>query len=182
MKVNYLLLVIIVAIGSAQAQDFSTTEPQTPIIQLDGPRFGVTYLQGQLARDLEETFGAQPYVTQFGWQVENRFFTLTNGNSGIVEFVALLGGMEQGLFLPSATMLVGMRNYKGMEFGFGPNVSLTGSAIAFAAGITVQSSGINFPINVAYVPGPGGGRVSLLVGFNAISRPARAPGRSGFWY
>jgi hypothetical protein len=100
----------------------------------------------------------------------------------VVEFIALVGGFEQQLFMPSATMLVGIRNYRGMELGFGPNISLTGTAIAFAAGVTIQSNGINFPINLAYVPSPSGGRVSLLFGFNAISRPPRSGwNRGGLW-
>lgn len=183
MKVFRLLLAALVAFAPVQAQDTESTLATRSSLQLDGPRFGVTFLDGQLARDLEDMFGAQPLISQFGWQVENQFFTLPNGTSGIVEFVGLLGGFEQGLLLPSATMLVGMRNYRGMEFGFGPNVSLAGASLAFAVGVTVQSYGINFPINLAYVPSANGGRLSFLLGFNAISRPARVPGtrRGLFW-
>jgi len=173
MKTLCLLLILFCAQGQILAQGTETTTATRSSVQLDGPRFGVTFLDGQIARDLQDMFGTQPIISQFGWQIENQFFTLPTGTSGIVEFVGLIGGFEQGLFLPSATMLVGMRNYRGMEIGFGPNLSLAGTSLAFAAGVTIQSYGINFPLNLAYVPSQNGGRLSFLVGFNAVSRPPR---------
>lgn len=183
MKMLRLLLFLVCVQGSLLAQDTGTTMATRSSVQLDGPRFGVTFLNGKVARDLQDMFGAQPIISQFGWQIENQFFTLPTGTSGIVEFVGLIGGFEQGLFLPSATMLVGMRNYRGMEVGFGPNISLAGASLAFAAGVTIQAYGINFPLNLAYVPSQDGGRLSFLLGFNAISRPPRQAGerRGLFW-
>jgi len=173
MKIFRLLLVVLVAITPARAQEKEDVALYPPVVRLDGPRFGITYIDGPLADSLERSFGTIPIISQFGWQFESRFFTMPNGSCGIIEFVGLIGGVDQNLFLPSATVLVGMRNSSGMEFGFGPNISLAGTAVAFAAGITVQSYGINFPINLAYVPSRAGGRFSMLFGFNAGTRPPR---------
>ncbi len=183
MKRISLLLLLVLGHGWLLAQDLGANSSTRSSVQLDGPRFGVTHISGQLARDLKETFGANPFISQFGWQVENQFFTLPTGTSGVVEFVALLGGFEQGLILPSATMLVGIRNHRGVEVGFGPNISVAGASLAFAAGVTFQAYGINFPMNLAYVPSREGGRISLLFGFNAISRPPKEAGtrRGLFW-
>ena len=139
-------------------------------VKLSGPRLGVTYISpGKAATQLKEEFNAQPFLSLFGWQFETQFFTLPSGTTGIIEFVPLIGGLEQGLFLPTASMLVGMRGASGIEFGVGPNLSLSGAAMVFAAGINVKSSEINFPINFAVVASPAGLRYSILVGFNMRS-------------
>lgn len=138
-------------------------------LQLSGPRLGVTILSGETADYLYDKFDAQPIITQFGWQFETRFFTLENGTSGLIEGVVLLGGLEQGLFLPSGTGIIGVRSSNGFEFGVGPNVSLSGFAIAIAIGFNISLGEINFPINFAVVPSPKGVRYSLLFGFNAAN-------------
>lgn len=109
-------------------------------------------------------------MTQFGWQFETRYFTLPNGTCGLVEGVILAGGLEQGKFLPSGSLLIGIRNAKGMEFGFGPNLSYSGARFVFAIGTTLKSSNVFFPINLAIVPAADGVRISLLTGFNARSK------------
>ena len=88
--------------------------------------------------------------------------------SGLAEFVPLVGGLEQGKFIPSLSGILGIRGPKGFEFGLGPNVTPIGANIVLAVGTSIRTaSGINFPINLAVVPGNGGARISLLVGFNA---------------
>ena len=140
-------------------------------IHLDGPRVGITYLSpGVLDRAREKGTDLAPFVSQFGWQFESRLFRLPNGVSALVEFVPLIGGLDQGKFLPSLSALLGVRGPKGLEFGFGPNITPLGSSIVLAVGTSIQSHGINFPINVAMVPGRDGMRVSLLVGFNVRHR------------
>lgn len=85
----------------------------------------------------------------------------------MVEVVVLAGAIEQQMLLPSGSFLIGLRNSSGVEFGFGPNISLSGIGFVFAVGVTAQSQNINFPINLAIAPDPNGFRVSLLTGFNA---------------
>jgi hypothetical protein len=140
-------------------------------IRLDGPRLGFTVLSaGVVNKAHDEGTDLNPFLTQFGWQFESRLFRLPNGVSGLVEFVPLVGGLEQGKFLPSLSGLLGMRGAKGFEFGVGPNVTPLGANIVLAMGTSIQSNGVNFPINLAVVPGKEGVRVSLLVGFNARHR------------
>ena len=74
------------------------------------------------------------FMTQYGWQWENRFSD--GGNvTGIVEWIALFGGMEKGMFLPSISSMVGLRSDKGVEFTIGPNFSLGGLAMEIAMDI-----------------------------------------------
>ncbi|MBU8892475.1 MAG: hypothetical protein KOO66_06830 [Bacteroidales bacterium] len=138
-----------------------------PPVKLMGPRLGFTYITpGETVDQLAE-YDISPILTQFGWQFETRFFTLESGVAGLIEGIILIGGVEQNTFLPSGTFLIGIRNAKGLEFGLGPNVSVSGVAFALAAGVTLKSSNINFPINIAVVPSDKGVRLSLLFGFNA---------------
>lgn len=155
-----------------------------PVTKFGGPRFGLTYITlGTLASRLTD-MGKNPLVTQFGWQFEQRMFNISQGPTGIVELVTLVGGMEQGLFLPSASLLVGLRGdgKKSYEFAIGPNLSLGGLGMVFAVGANFRSGKINFPVNLAYVPSVSkkqyngekgkdeiiqtGHRITLTVGFN----------------
>lgn len=137
-------------------------------VHLSGPRLGFTVLtDGVLNRAREQVKDLNPFLTQFGWQFESRLFRLPNGVSGLVELVPLVGGLEQGHFIPSVSGLLGLRGPKGFEFGLGPNVTPLGADIVLAIGTSFRSNGINFPVNLAVVPGHGGARISLLIGFNS---------------
>jgi len=154
-------------VGNNSPNDAILGEP----IHLDGPRVGITLLSpGVVNQAHDHGTDLNPFLTQFGWQFESRLFRLPNGVSGLVEFVPLVGGLEQGKFLPSLSGLLGIRGAKGFEFGLGPNVTPLGANIVLAMGTSIQSNGVNFPINLAVVPGNNGVRVSLLVGFNARHR------------
>ena len=140
-------------------------------IHLDGPRVGFTVVSsGVVDKAHDRGIDINPFLTQFGWQFETRLFRLPNGVSGVVELVPLVGGLEQGHFIPSVSGLLGVRGAKGFEFGLGPNLTPLGASIVLAVGTSIQSNGINFPINLAVVPGKEGMRVSLLVGFNTRHR------------
>ncbi|WP_162427166.1 hypothetical protein [Pontibacter pudoricolor] len=144
-------------------------QPQQQHLKLSGPRLGFTVLSSKLVDNLEEEHQetVSPFITQFGWQFETRIFTLDNGTSGLFEFVPLVGGLEQGKFLPSLSALIGIRGPKGLEFGVGPNLSVAGAGLVFAAGTNFQSQGINFPVNMAFAPSKDGARFSVLFGFNS---------------
>lgn len=134
---------------------------------LIGPRLGVTLVTGESADKLKEKFDAGPFITQFGWQWETRFFTVEGGMTGVTELVLLVGGMEQGIFLPSLSMLVGIRSPQGVEFGVGPNVSLAGAGYVIAFGATTKHGKLNFPMNFSIAISKRSARFSLLFGFNA---------------
>ena len=136
--------------------------------KLAGPRVGVTMVQaGSLASILrkdvsffsddirEEWTGSTgkygAVMSQYGWQWESRF---ADGGevTGIVEWIALVGGMEKGMFLPSVSSMVGVRTAKGIEFAVGPNLSLGGIAMVIGAGYNFKFGKLNLPVNIAYVP------------------------------
>lgn len=137
-------------------------------IKLSGPRVGITYLSDKFVNKVYERndISLEPWMAQFGWQHENRFFTIKSGATAITEWVFLVGGFEQEKFIPSISCLIGMRSSRGIEFAAGPNLSLSGSSLVIATGVTFRSDEINFPINIAYSTSQSGGRFSLLFGFN----------------
>lgn len=106
-----------------------------------------------------------PVIAQFGWQWERQFYATDTGPAAVSEWVLLVGGMEQGVFLPSLSWIVGMRTFGGTEFGVGPNLTLNGAALAFVGGFNNRVSGMNIPVNVAVVPSKLGWRFSVLTGF-----------------
>ena len=136
---------------------------------LSGPRMGFTVLSPKtLDYASSEGLDIQPFITQFGWQFERRFFSTPNGPEGVFAFVPLLGGAEQGVLIPSLSWLTGLRTASGMEFAAGPNVTLSGVGIAFAAGKTYRMGELNLPLNLSVVGSDSGFRVSFLFGFNGV--------------
>ena len=141
---------------------------QAQIQRFAGPKIGVTLVQaGSLASILREDVGMftdevrnewtgstgkyGSFMTQYGWQWESRFSD--GGNiTGIVEWVALVGGMEKGMFLPSISSMVGLRSDKGVEITIGPNFSLGGLAMEIGMGYNFHLGKLNVPINILYVP------------------------------
>ena len=140
--------------------------PRAKAISLSGPRFGVTSLsQGVIDKLQERNLTVRPMITQFGWQAERQFFTRGSGVSAVNEWVLLLGGLEQGVALPSLSWMVGLRTREGAEIGIGPNITPAGVALAFAGGVTFQTGALNVPMNFAIVPSKAGTRFSFLTGF-----------------
>ena len=159
MKNILLILAIALSVLSADAQ----------IEKLAGPRIGITMVTpGLLANILkkdvslfsddnresweETSLGEHGSVmSQYGWQWESRF---ADGGqvTGVVEWIALVGGMEKGMFLPSVSSMVGVRTADGIEFAVGPNLSLGGIAMVIGAGYNFKFGNLNLPVNIAYVP------------------------------
>ena len=176
-----ILLGLVILTASAQIQ------------KLSGPRIGFTFItQGSTADFINKGFDyidrdnvklgetGSAFTTQYGWQWESRFADGGGDIVGIVEWVALVGGMEQGLFLPSISSVIGARTSNGLEFGVGPNLSLSGVAMLFAVGHNFKSGSLNIPVNLVFMPGKNndgyydgksytyntGTRISIMVGFN----------------
>ena len=133
-----------------------------------GPRVGVTLVGPGAYRDLLYAEGKRNIYSQFGWQFEKRLFTTKTGISGIVEFVPMIGGIDMGKFIPSATALIGIRTHKGIEFGAGPNAAIYGVkdskgyyktsasfGIVIAAGMSFKSDKVYFPVNLVFIPSVG---------------------------
>ena len=158
--------------------------------KFEGPRIGATYINYGTVRDYLDLENKSPVITQFGWQFETRLFTAEDGTSALLEFIPLIGGFDQGLFLPSISILTGLRNATdakmSLEFAVGPNFSITKNwenktaasvGLIIAVGTTIKKSNINFPINLVFVPSVGekhdgkdyktGWKLSLIFGFNS---------------
>ena len=158
--------------------------------KFEGPRIGATYINNGTVRDYLDSENKSPVITQFGWQFETRLFTADDGTSALLEFIPLVGGFDQGLFLPSISILTGIRNATdakiSIEFAVGPNFSITRNwenkvapsvGLVIAVGTNIKKSNINFPINLVFVPSVGekhdgkdyetGWKLSLIFGFNS---------------
>src|SRR5262245_1754064 len=145
--------------------------PYAKTADLSGPRFGLTLLADGVVKKLaERDIQVAPHISQFGWQVEKQFYTKDGGVTMVTEWVALVGGLEQSVVLPSLSWMVGVRTRDGAEFGLGPNVTPAGTALVLATGMTFRTGALNVPVNVAVVPAKSGTRVSILSGFSLRNR------------
>jgi hypothetical protein len=148
-----------------------TLPPPARVADLSGPRFGGTFLSDGVVHTLKANgIKVAPMITQFGGQYEKQFYDNGNGVAALTEAVMLIGGLEQGLVLPSLSWLVGVRTHAGTEFGIGPNITPAGVALALAGGKTFRAGVLNVPVNVAVVPSKSGVRVSMLTGFSLRRR------------
>jgi hypothetical protein len=151
------------------------TTPFIEPLNLDGPRIGLSYASGYNLAAIREfmgdsTFSLDPFLTLFGWQFEWRYFQTANGDAGLIEFIPMIAGFDQGLILPSANILVGYRTRNGFEIGCGPNLSLAGGGMVFAIGNNFTNGHVNFPVNLAIVRGRDTVRLAFTFGFNKRSR------------
>ena len=190
-----ILLTLVLALGllTANAQ----------VEKLAGPRLGFTFISaGPIADVLHKGFDfdggsdgrygstGPAFTTLYGWQWESRFADGGGDIVGIVEWIVLVGGMEQGMFLPSVSSIIGARTGNGLEFGVGPNLSLSGIGMVFGVGHNFKSGSLNLPVNLVFMPGRklsgnintynedtgveynedydynSGARISIMIGFN----------------
>jgi hypothetical protein len=145
--------------------------PIAKTADLSGPRFGLTLLGDGVVKTLEaRDISVGPHISQFGWQFEKQFYTKDSGVTMVTEWVALIGGLEQSVALPSLSWMVGVRTRDGAEFGLGPNITPAGTGLVLATGMTFRTGALNVPVNVAVVPSKSGARVSVLTGFSLRHR------------
>ena len=148
-----------------------TLPPPVYTVDLAGPRFGVTFLApGVIEKLAARDIHVNSNISQFGWQFEKQFYTKDSGVTMVTEWVALVGGLEQNVLLPSLSWLVGIRTRDGAEFGIGPNITAAGTGLVLATGMTFRAGPLNIPVNVAVVPSKDGSRISLLSGFSLRRR------------
>ena len=94
-----------------------------PRQQLSGPRFGFTAFTGAVAAG-RQALGKQPIMSQFGWQFETQIVSTASGNQALMEWIVLLGGLEQSERNLSLSWMAGYRLPNGLEMGVGPNLSV----------------------------------------------------------
>jgi len=107
----------------------SINKPEITKLQLSGPRIGLTALTGenaQIYRNAEQNggFDGRSVLFQFGYQFEVSY--LNEGPiQALFEFIPMISGVDQGRFVPSVSLLNGIRsNVSGWEFAIGPVFSM----------------------------------------------------------
>jgi hypothetical protein len=142
-----------------------------PRQHLSGPRFGFTTFTGDVAR-LRQAIGKESIMSQFGWQFETQIVSTRTGNQALMEWVALVGGVEQDELNLSLSWLAGYRLPSGLEFGAGPNVSVRKdgwddptTSMVIAGGATLPFGELYVPVNLAVAFAEGGPRITTLIGW-----------------
>ncbi len=104
--------------------------PDVKRLNHSGVRMGVVHVLGDNGDILKKPTGQGGYdasatLFQFGYQFETQY--LNQGRvQGLFEFIPTITGLEQGMFLPSLTVLHGLRDNKsGLEFAFGPTFGVS---------------------------------------------------------
>jgi hypothetical protein len=109
----------------------SINNPEQLCLRSDGPRMGFTsfIFEKEITKILKDKksnggYEAFPVMFQFGYQIEKQY--LNEGNfQALFEFIPMITGLDQGLFIPSLTVMNGIRNNtSGWEFAFGPTISI----------------------------------------------------------
>lgn len=164
----------------------SAQEQYQPVFSsVFGPRLGVTWIIADPAafNDAVQLIKPAPgrtyfpVITQFGVNIEQHIRLGSTNSNLLFQEVILIGGVDQNLLLPSASLLIGFRAGFGLEAGIGPFFYITAlptgdidfiTTVVIAVGYTISFSNINIPVDIAFVPVPADGRprLSLLTGFN----------------
>ena len=179
MNRNFIILAIaasMAALGTAQATAQVEPIPESmrvrrlPRQHLSGPRFGFTTFTGDVAK-LRNSVGKEAIMSQFGWQFETQVVSGRSGNQALMEWVVLVGGVEQDELNLSLSWLAGYRLPNGVEFGVGPNVSVRKeggdptTSMIVAGGVTLPFDEIHVPLNLAVAFAKGGPRLTTLIGW-----------------
>lgn len=116
-------------LSKKSSYESSLNNPDDISLKLAGPRMGFTILTGLngeiLNRPISQGgYAAYPMLSQFGYQFEKQY--LNEGKyQALVECIPMITGIDQGLFIPSLTVMNGLRNnINGFEFAFGPTFSI----------------------------------------------------------
>ena len=141
-----------------------------PAQHISGPRFGVTAFTGDVAR-LRNSIGKSAVMTQFGWQFETRIVSTHSGSQALLEWVVLVGGVEQDELNIGMAWMAGYRLANGLELGVGPHVGVRreggapSTSTVMAAGWSMPVGEISVPLNAAVALAEGGPRITTLIGW-----------------
>ena len=150
-KWGLLVAALVMVASSISAQQEEDVIPNFEMVF--GPRIGAAYdaMSSQAFTDQVNQFYSgtnfSPLLTIFGVNFEQRILLGRTRNQFAFQEDVYISGLEQGLFLPAASFLIGYRDASGLEFGFGPLLSLTGVSVIAAAGYTFHFSGIYIPLD-----------------------------------
>lgn len=119
---------LIKSLSSSSSYESAVNNPHYNKLELSGPRMGYTFITGEAAGIMRKPksaggYDAYPAMFQFGYQFEKQY--LNEGKfQALFEFIPLVSGLDQGLFIPSFTIMNGLRsNVNGLEFAVGPSVN-----------------------------------------------------------
>jgi hypothetical protein len=169
-------LVVLAALTAPAAPPLAAQDDSLQLEQrnISGPRIGLTYVSGRRADSVLRENGLAPLLSQFGWHFEQIVRPRTGGPMFVIEEVLLVGAVDQGTAIPSASLLMGIRFPSGLEFGMGPNITPTGTALAIGVGKSLRYGAVAIPLNVAWVHSPGANRWSFIFGYAMDSGVRRA--------
>lgn len=116
------------SLSSNSSYESAVNNPHYNKLELSGPRMGYTFIVGQGAEVMkapksEGGYDAYPALFQFGYQFEKQY--LNEGKfQALFEFLPMVSGLDQGMFVPSFTIMNGLRNnVNGIEFAIGPSIN-----------------------------------------------------------
>jgi hypothetical protein len=120
---------------------------------------------------LRQQIQREPVMTQFGWQFETQISPPGAESKALMEWVVLVGGVEQNELNLSLSWLAGWRTRDGLELGAGPAISVNKdntkptTSMIIAAGVAPTVGGIQIPVHFAVALAKGGPRLTTLVGW-----------------
>jgi hypothetical protein len=170
------LLLLFTGVQEAYGQNPAPEIPADKRVQklprqhMNGPRFGVTVFTGETLAQ-RELLGYGAMMSQIGWQFETQIVSLESGNTALIEWLALLGGIENGEYNLTGSMILGFRLDNGLEFGMGPALSYNAehhihtSSIQFAGGASIPLGDMYIPVNLGVGISKGEARLTMLTGW-----------------
>jgi hypothetical protein len=127
---------IVKSLSNRESYESAVNNPYYQTLSLAGPRMGYTFFTGDMAETIrapknEGGYDGYPAMFQMGYQFEKQY--LNEGKwQALFEFIPMVSGLDQGLFIPSFTIMNGIRNNKnGLEFAIGPSINVTRETNAY---------------------------------------------------
>ena len=162
----------LVAFGQSESGSFDSGLSETANVELSfGPRAGVSFVVMD-----SKAFHA---LISAAWPTENWYFPVFTqigiATTQLIQLgisdaslafkeIFLLGGMDQNIALPTASLLMGYQGKTGIGLSFGPFVTLGYGdnakeiklqfSFAYEVGWTINRKGVSIPISIMFVPMP----------------------------
>jgi hypothetical protein len=174
--VSLALAALVLSAAPAVAQTSTASESPAPASaapqrdKFSGPRFGFTVFTGDVAK-LRQKINREPIMTQFGWQLETQISPVGTDSKALMEWVFLVGGVEQDELNLSLSWLAGWRTREGLELGAGPAISVNKdsskptTSMIISGGAAAKLGTMQVPMHVAVALAKGGPRITTLVGW-----------------
>ncbi len=177
-KIVFLSFCVILGAAALVHAQQDQEEPEGFVFIL-GPRMGVSWTITSPEQFSSSVKSGLPFGTTGNYFPVNSVFAVTTEQRILLgetkshfafQEVLSIGGLEQSLFLPGLSLLIGYRDFTGFEIGAGPTLSLSGVGVVVAIGWTFNFKGVYVPIDINWVlPNPNSnslGTVGMTTGFN----------------